>query len=135
MQKIIKLGGLILLCAPISLAQAQPEPLTTTEQAQKIHLEPLQLIQQALHVHPVIRAAQNDIEAARLEQQVIQRQRYFTPSAQAQFREDYRSAKVAIENLFGQQDVYLRRKTKLLLIIKLPLKVIRRSVTILLAKY
>lgn len=97
MQKIIKLGGLILLCAPISLAQAQPEPLTTTEQAQKIHLEPLQLIQQALHVHPVIRAAQNDIEAARLEQQVIQRQRYFTPSAQAQFREDYRSAKVAIE--------------------------------------
>lgn len=95
----LKRWTLILLCLPALKVHAQADTLTptTTEAATKIILEPLQLIQQSLQVHPAIRAAQNDIEAARLEQEVVQRQRYFTPSAQAQLREDYRSAKVAIE--------------------------------------
>ncbi len=92
-----KIWLFVCLCAPILGVNAQSNVSITTEPPTKKILELLPLIQQSLQVHPAIRAAENDINAARLDKAAVQRQRYLTPSAQLQFTEDYRSAKIAIE--------------------------------------
>lgn len=97
MLKTINLGILVLLCAPICGVQAQAAPEAVVETPASTALEPLRLIQQSLRVHPAIRATRNDIEAARLDRSAAQRQSYFSPSAQLQLTEDYRSAKLSVE--------------------------------------
>lgn len=94
--KITPLGVLLLLCCQTGSVRAQ-ELAESTLLSSTQFLEPLTLIQKSLQVHPAIRATQSDMKVSRLDEAIAQQQGYPTPSAQIQLSEDYRSAKISIE--------------------------------------